>query len=51
MCRLKFEARRVALTAYTSPTPSSPISENPNLELRFLFWEALKAPVAWVRSW
>jgi uncharacterized SAM-binding protein YcdF (DUF218 family) len=51
MCRLRFEARRVALTAYTSPTPSSPISENPNLELRFLFWEALKAPVAWIRSW
>lgn len=51
MCRLRFEARRVALTAYTSPTPSSPISENPNLELRFLFWEALKAPVAWMRSW
>jgi uncharacterized SAM-binding protein YcdF (DUF218 family) len=51
MCRLRFEARRVSLDAFTSPTPSSPISENPNLELRYLFWEALKAPVAWVRSW
>lgn len=51
MCRLRFEARRVRLTAYTSPTPSSPISDNPNLELRYLFWEALKAPVAWARSW
>lgn len=51
MCRLRFEARRNELEAYTSPTGSSPISDNPNLELRYLFWEALKAPVAWVRSW
>jgi len=51
MCRLRFEARRTALLAYTSPTVSSPISDNPNLELRYLFWEGLKAPVAWVRSW
>lgn len=51
MSRLRFEARRTELIAYTSPTPSSPISDNPNLELRYLFWEALKAPVAWVRSW
>ncbi len=51
MCRLRLEARRVALEAFTSPTPSSPISDNPNLELRYLFWEALKAPVAWMRSW
>lgn len=51
MARLRFEARRTELIAYTSPTPSSPISDNPNLELRYLFWEALKAPVAWVRSW
>ncbi|MEO8228097.1 MAG: YdcF family protein, partial [Gemmatimonadota bacterium] len=33
MCRLRFEARRMRLVAYTSPTPSSPISDNPNLEL------------------
>lgn len=51
MCRLRFEARRVALVAFTSPTASSPISSNPNLELRYLFWEALKAPVAWMWSW
>lgn len=51
MCRLRFEARRTELVAFTSPTPTSPISDNPNLELRYLFWEALKAPVAWVRSW
>jgi uncharacterized SAM-binding protein YcdF (DUF218 family) len=51
MCRLRFEARRTELVAFVSPTPSSPISDNPNLELRYLFWEGLKAPVAWVRSW
>ena len=51
MTRLRFEARRNELEAYTSPTESSPISDNPNLELRYLFWEGLKAPVAWIRSW
>lgn len=51
MCRLRFEARRMRLVAYTSPTPSSPISDNPNLELLYLAREGLKVPVAWVRSW
>lgn len=51
MCRLRLEARRTELTAYTSPTPTSPISDNPNLELLYLAREALKVPVAWVRSW
>jgi uncharacterized SAM-binding protein YcdF (DUF218 family) len=51
MCRLRLEARRTELTAWTSPTPSSPISDNPNLELIYLAREALKVPVAWVRSW
>jgi uncharacterized SAM-binding protein YcdF (DUF218 family) len=51
MFRLRLEARRTALEAYTSPTESSPISENPVLELRYLFAEGLKVPIAWVRSW
>lgn len=51
MCRLRLEARRTELTAYTSPTPTSPISDNPNLELLYLAREALKVPVAWARSW
>jgi uncharacterized SAM-binding protein YcdF (DUF218 family) len=51
MFRLRLEARRTALEAYTSPTESSPISDNPGLELRYLFREGLKVPVAWVRSW
>jgi uncharacterized SAM-binding protein YcdF (DUF218 family) len=51
MLRLRFEARRTRLRAYTSPTETSPISDNPVLELQYLGAEALKVPVAWVRSW
>jgi uncharacterized SAM-binding protein YcdF (DUF218 family) len=50
MFRLRLEARRTALEAYTSPTESSPISDNPVLELRYLFAEGLKVPIAWARS-
>jgi uncharacterized SAM-binding protein YcdF (DUF218 family) len=51
MFRLRLEARRTGLVAYTSPTESSPISDNPVLELRYLFAEGFKIPVAWGRSW
>ena len=51
MFRLRLEARRTALVAFTSPTESSPISDNPVLELRYLFAKGLKVPIAWVRSW
>jgi uncharacterized SAM-binding protein YcdF (DUF218 family) len=51
MFRLRLEARRTALEAYTSPTESSPISDNPVLELRYLFAEGFKVPIAWARSW
>jgi uncharacterized SAM-binding protein YcdF (DUF218 family) len=47
MFRLRLEARRIDLEAYTSPTESSPISANPVLELRYLFAEGLKVPIAW----
>ena len=50
MFRLRLEARRTALEAYTSPTESSPISDNPVLELRYLFAEGAKVPVALVRA-
>jgi uncharacterized SAM-binding protein YcdF (DUF218 family) len=50
MFRLRLEARRTGLEAYTSPTESSPISDNPVLELRYLAAEALKIPVAWLRA-
>ena len=51
MARLRFEARRTRLTAYLSPTETSPISDNPVLELEYLAAETFKVPVAWVRSW
>ncbi len=50
MFRLRLEARRTAIEAYTSPTESSPISDNPVLELRYLFAEGFKVPIAWARS-
>jgi uncharacterized SAM-binding protein YcdF (DUF218 family) len=51
MFRLRLEARRTGLEAFTSPTESSPISDNPVVELRYLFAEGFKIPVAWARSW
>jgi uncharacterized SAM-binding protein YcdF (DUF218 family) len=51
MFRLRLEARRTRLEAYTSPTESSPISDNPVLELRYLVREGFKVPVAWLRRW
>jgi uncharacterized SAM-binding protein YcdF (DUF218 family) len=50
MYRLRLEARRTNLEAYTSPTESSPISENPVVELRYLAAEGFKIPVAWIRA-
>ena len=50
MFRLRLEARRTGLEAYTSPTESSPISDNPVLELRYLAAEGFKIPVAWIRA-
>ena len=38
------------LDAHTSPTDSSPISDNPVLELRYLAAEALKIPIALIRA-
>jgi uncharacterized SAM-binding protein YcdF (DUF218 family) len=50
MFRLRLEARRTNLEAYTSPTESSPISDNPVLELRYLAAEGFKIPVTWLRA-
>jgi len=50
LARLKVEARRIGLAAYVSPTRTSPISDNPRLELEYLLAEAVKLPVAGVRS-
>lgn len=51
MLRLRLEAHSEHLEAYTSPTRTSPISESRRLELVYFAAEALKTPVAWVRSW
>ncbi len=50
MFRLRLEAQRTDLEAYTSPTEDSPISDNPVLELRYLFAEGFKIPVTWIRA-
>ncbi|MFN2324616.1 MAG: YdcF family protein [Gemmatimonadales bacterium] len=46
--RLRAEARRAGLTAWTSPTRSSPISARFGSELRYLAAETWKAPAAWL---
>jgi uncharacterized SAM-binding protein YcdF (DUF218 family) len=50
LARLKVEAWRIGIAAYVSPTRTSPISDNPRLELEYLLAEAVKLPVAGVRS-
>ncbi|MDQ3222634.1 MAG: YdcF family protein [Gemmatimonadota bacterium] len=50
MFRLRMESRRTNVEAYTSPTEDSPISDNPVLELRYLFAEGFKIPVTWFRA-
>jgi uncharacterized SAM-binding protein YcdF (DUF218 family) len=44
MLRVGVLARRYGIVAYTSPTPSSPISANPRLALEYLARESLKVP-------
>jgi uncharacterized SAM-binding protein YcdF (DUF218 family) len=45
MLRLGVLARRYGIAAYTSPTPTSPISANPRLAWSYLLRESLKVPV------
>jgi uncharacterized SAM-binding protein YcdF (DUF218 family) len=49
MLRLRLEAGRTFLQAYTSPTPSSPISASWRSELLFLGAEAWKIPIVLLR--
>lgn len=51
MARLRLEARRMGIEAYTSPTRTSPISQNFRREVTYFASEALKIPIAWLRSW
>lgn len=50
MARLRLEARRLGLRAWTSPTATSPISSRFSTEVRYLLSEALKLPVIVARS-
>ncbi len=50
MARLRLEANRLDMVAYTSPTRTSPISESLRSELAYYVAEAFKVPVAWMRS-
>ena len=50
LARLRLEARRLGLVAYTSPTTTSPISTRFSTELRYLLAEAAKLPVLVVRE-
>lgn len=51
MLRVRLEARRQGLTAWTSPTRTSPISLRTSREVPFLFAEAAKVLVAGMRGW
>lgn len=50
LARLRIEARQLGLTAFTSPTATSPISRRFGVELRYLLAEAAKLPVLITRS-
>ncbi|MEO8635765.1 MAG: YdcF family protein [Gemmatimonadales bacterium] len=49
MLRLRFEASRTRLTAWTSPTTTSPISHSWRLELPYFLAEAAKIPIVMLR--
>ncbi|MES2124878.1 MAG: YdcF family protein [Gemmatimonadota bacterium] len=50
LARLRLEARRLGLVAYTSPTSTSPISRDFSTELGYLLAEAAKLPVIVLRG-
>lgn len=50
LARLRLEAQRNNLAAYTTPTPTSPIATGSRREWMFLAREALKVPVTALRS-
>jgi uncharacterized SAM-binding protein YcdF (DUF218 family) len=50
MARLRLEAERLDMVAYTSPTRTSPISGSLRGELTYYAAEAVKVPIAWMRN-
>jgi uncharacterized SAM-binding protein YcdF (DUF218 family) len=51
MARLRLEARRAELVAFTSPTRTSPIAPGSRAEIGYFALEAFKLPVAAIRMW
>lgn len=51
LARLRLEARRLGLEAWTSPTTTSPISSRFGTELQYLLVEAAKLPVLVIEGW
>lgn len=50
LARLRLEARRHGIRAYTTPAPSSPITAGSRREWAFLAGESVKVPVAALRA-
>lgn len=50
LARLRIEAKRWPIVAYTSPAPESPINPGGRGELGYLAREAVKIPAVWIRS-
>lgn len=50
LARLRLEARRNGVTAYTTPASESPIARGSRREWAFLAREALKVPIIWIRT-
>ena len=51
MLRLSILARRLGMTPLTSPTRTSPISENRSQMVRYILSESVKAPLAFIMEW
>jgi uncharacterized SAM-binding protein YcdF (DUF218 family) len=49
LARLRLEARRNRVVAFTTPTPTSPITAGSRREWTYLASEALKVPLIWLR--
>jgi uncharacterized SAM-binding protein YcdF (DUF218 family) len=51
MLRLSILARRLGMIPLTSPTRTSPISENRTQVVRYILSESVKAPLAFIMEW
>ena len=51
MLRLSILARRLGMEPLTSPTRTSPISQNRTATVRYILGESIKAPLALIMEW